>query len=67
MFQADIFPDTYAGLPVLSADEWLGGANKDPIKVSMKDKNAAGAAGASAPSVKVGTKAAKHMVHRSSI
>jgi len=54
-------------LPVLSADEWLGGANKDPIKVSMKDKNAAGAAGASAPSVKVGTKAAKHMVHRSSI
>merc|ERR1712130_588477 len=35
VFQEDIYPDTYAGKPALSADEWLGGENKDPIVMSM--------------------------------
>jgi coronin-1B/1C/6 len=26
-FQADIFPDTYAGVPSMSADEWFAGKN----------------------------------------
>jgi len=36
MFQADIFPDTNAGRPVMTAAEWAGGANKAPLKKSMK-------------------------------
>jgi len=36
MFQTDLFPDTNAGRPVMTADEWLGGANKSPLKKSMK-------------------------------
>eukprot|EP00483_Globobulimina_turgida_P001951 UN01953 len=35
IFQEDIYPDTYAGKPALSADEWLNGENKDPIQISM--------------------------------
>merc|ERR1712186_60340 len=35
VFQEDIYPDCYAGKPALSADEWLNGQNKDPIKTSM--------------------------------
>ncbi len=38
LFQGDIYPDTYAGIPVLSEEDWLGGANKEPLRVSMKDK-----------------------------
>lgn len=36
MFQADIFPDTYAYKPVMTADEYASGANKAPLKKSMK-------------------------------
>jgi hypothetical protein len=36
LFQADIFPDTPAPEPSMTAEEWFGGANKDPILVSMK-------------------------------
>merc|ERR1712228_427590 len=33
---ADVFQDdTYAGKPALNAEEWLGGANKDPILTTM--------------------------------
>jgi len=35
VFQEDIYPDTYAGKPALSADEWLSGTNKDPIMTTM--------------------------------
>merc|ERR1739842_170823 len=35
VFQEDIYPDTYAGKPALTADEWLKGANKEPITMSM--------------------------------
>ena len=37
LFQADIFPDTYAGRPALTAAEWARGENKEPPTVSMKD------------------------------
>jgi len=35
VFQEDIYPDSYAGRPALSAEEWLGGGNKDPVLCSM--------------------------------
>jgi coronin-1B/1C/6 len=51
MFQKDLYPDSYAGIPSLSADEWLGGVNKAPKKVSMKpgDNKSVSGGGASAP------------------
>lgn len=36
MFQKDLYPDTYAGIAAMTADEWFGGANKDPVLSSMK-------------------------------
>lgn len=44
LFQDDLFPETFAGVPALSATEWLGGANKDPIKKPINE--AAAEAGA---------------------
>jgi len=46
MFQPDIFPDTYAGRPVSTADEYAAGTNRPPLKRSMKP-------GAAAPDAKV--------------
>lgn len=34
-FQADLFPDSYAGIPSMTADEWLSGVNKPPPLSSM--------------------------------
>jgi len=39
VFQKDIFPDAYAGVPSLSAQDWLSGQNKDPVLMSMDPKN----------------------------
>jgi WD40 repeat protein len=36
LFQTDIFPDTYAGVPSMSAEEWARGDNKAPAKKTMK-------------------------------
>lgn len=36
MFQADIYPDTAAPNPALTADEWIQGKNRNPILISMK-------------------------------
>jgi len=36
LFQDDIFPDTYAGLPALTAEQWTAGENADAIKVSLE-------------------------------
>jgi len=36
VFQEDIFPDTYAGVPSLSADEWIAGKDADAKRVSMR-------------------------------
>lgn len=35
-FQDDLFPDTAAPTPALTASEWLGGKNRNPILISMK-------------------------------
>jgi len=36
MFQEDIFPDTAAPVPSVSADEWAAGQSKPPVMMSMK-------------------------------
>jgi len=36
LFQKDLFPDAYAGVPALEAKEYLGGDNKAPVLKSMK-------------------------------
>jgi coronin-1B/1C/6 len=38
-FQADIFPDTYAGVPAMNSDEYFEGENKVPPLVSLNPKN----------------------------
>jgi len=50
MFQADIFPDTNAGRPVLTADEYVAGGNKAPLKKSMKPGAAGPTGGVSSDS-----------------
>jgi len=36
LFQKDLFPDAYAGVPSSEAKEYLGGDNKAPVVKSMK-------------------------------
>jgi len=36
LFQKDLYPDTYAGVPSLTAAEYLSGKNADPKLISMK-------------------------------
>merc|ERR1712146_312125 len=43
-FQADIFPDTYAGQPSMTCEEFFGGKDADPKLVSMDPKKSAAAA-----------------------
>jgi len=50
MFQADIFPDTNAMRPVLTADEYFAGQNKAPLKKSMKPGAAGPSGGVSSDS-----------------
>ncbi len=35
-FQSDIFPDTNAPTPALTAEEWFSGSNKSPVLISLK-------------------------------
>lgn len=35
IFQDDLYPDTYAGEPALTLEEWLGGANAEPKTRSL--------------------------------
>jgi coronin-1B/1C/6 len=39
LFQDDIFPDTYAGIPSLSAEQWKAGENADPVLVNLEPKD----------------------------
>lgn len=48
-FQEDIFPDTYAGVPSMTADEWLGGESRPPVLVSLRPGGAPGGGAANAP------------------
>lgn len=41
IFQEDIYPDCAAGLPSMTADEYLAGDNKGPILKSMNPENQA--------------------------
>lgn len=43
LFQKDIFPDTYAGVPGLEAAAWLGGENAEPQTMSLNPKDRASA------------------------
>ena len=61
-FQKDIYPDAYAGIPSLSAADWLNGANQAPKKISMNPSQrgsvSGGAAAASSTSAGASTTAA---------
>lgn len=35
-YQDDLYPDTVAPTPALSAEEWIKGINRDPVVMSMK-------------------------------
>nr|CCA14783.1 coroninlike protein putative [Albugo laibachii Nc14] len=35
-FQEDIFPDTYAGIPSMTADDWVEGADNAPVLISLR-------------------------------
>lgn len=40
-FHDDLYPDTAAPMPALSADEWISGRNANPVLMSLKTgKNA---------------------------
>lgn len=39
LFQEDLYPDTYAGVPATTAQEWASGVNKSPITCSMNPAN----------------------------
>jgi len=41
LFQKDLFPDAYAGVPALEAKDWLAGENKPPVLRPMKPGEAA--------------------------
>lgn len=36
-FQSDIFPDTYAGVPALTAQEWAEGKNAEPKMADLRE------------------------------
>ncbi|XP_076259634.1 coronin-2B-like isoform X4 [Rhynchophorus ferrugineus] len=38
-FHEDLYPDTAAGKPALTAQEWIKGSNSNPILISMKGGN----------------------------
>jgi len=48
LFQTDIYPDTYAGVPSVTAAEWLAGTDKPVIKRGMKPGSAAAQGGVAA-------------------
>lgn len=35
-YQDDLYPDTVAPTPALTAEEWIKGINRDPVVMSMK-------------------------------
>ncbi|XP_015782496.1 coronin-6 [Tetranychus urticae] len=37
LFQGDIFPDTQAAEPAMTAEEWISGVDREPILMSLKD------------------------------
>lgn len=37
LFQEDLYPDTVGPDPALTAEEWLGGKNADPLLISLRE------------------------------
>jgi hypothetical protein len=37
-FQEDLYPDTLADVPAVTADEWWCGANADPVMIPMNEQ-----------------------------
>lgn len=37
LFQDDIYPDTQADIPALSAEEWISGETKAPVLISLRE------------------------------
>eukprot|EP00475_Leptophrys_vorax_P014082 TRINITY_DN2046_c0_g1_i1.p1 TRINITY_DN2046_c0_g1~~TRINITY_DN2046_c0_g1_i1.p1 ORF type:complete len:471 (-),score=132.31 TRINITY_DN2046_c0_g1_i1:90-1409(-) len=46
-FQADLFPDTFAGKPASSGSDWLGGTDRDPILLPLQEAASGISSGAS--------------------
>jgi hypothetical protein len=38
LFQEDLYPDTLADVPAVTADEWWCGANADPVMIPMNEQ-----------------------------
>ncbi|XP_077298195.1 protein coronin [Arctopsyche grandis] len=38
LFQEDLYPDTLSDVPALSAEEWVGGQDAEPLTISLKDR-----------------------------
>mmetsp|Transcript_6435 Transcript_6435/g.15556 ORF Transcript_6435/g.15556 Transcript_6435/m.15556 type:complete len:369 (-) Transcript_6435:353-1459(-) len=57
LFQGELFPDAYAGVPSLSKEAWLGGENKDPVLKSLDPKKAGQVVGAGVKVVPTKSKA----------
>merc|ERR1719204_968913 len=45
-YQADLYPDAYAGKPAMTTAEYMSGENKDPILTSMDPESLATLGGA---------------------
>lgn len=50
-FQDDIFPDTYAGIPAHTADEWMDGSSLPPALKTLNPSGVSSSAPASPPKV----------------
>lgn len=37
LFQEDLYPDTLGDTAAISADEWIGGKDAEPLLISLKD------------------------------
>jgi coronin-1B/1C/6 len=56
LFQKDLFPDAYAGVPSIDAKDWFAGENKPAKKISLNPKDKVGG---TTTAVKMEFKAAK--------
>jgi len=36
LFQEDLFPNTYGGVPALTSEQWCNGENADPVLISLE-------------------------------
>mmetsp|Transcript_959 Transcript_959/g.1440 ORF Transcript_959/g.1440 Transcript_959/m.1440 type:complete len:454 (+) Transcript_959:132-1493(+) len=53
-FQDDLFPPTYAGVPSLTASEWIAGEDKPPVLTELRPDSRPAAANHVLPTKKIG-------------